>query len=73
MKEKKLPPFEKARRNVEKFVESAELIHTLLGLIPVMESVEEIPEEEREVVLGIVDKTLMVLSRNIERGGQEWN
>jgi len=73
MEERKLLPFEKAQYNIRKFVESAELIHTLLGLIPVMESVETIPEEEREVVLDIVNKTLAVLSKNIEEGGQEWN
>ena len=73
MEERDLLPFEKARLNIKKFVESAELIHTLLGLIPVMEELKQIPEEERAVVLGIVEKTLMVLSDNIAKGGQEWN
>ena len=73
MEERKLLPFEQAQYNIKKFTETADLLHTLLGLIPVMESVKDAPEEEAEIVMGIVEKSLMILSQTIEKGGQKWN
>ena len=73
MEERKLLPFEKARYNIKKFTETADLLQTLSGLLPVLETLPTIPEEEQEVILAIVEKSLVMLSETIEKGGQEWN
>ena len=38
-----------------------------------LETLPTIPEEEQEVILAIVEKSLVMLSETIEKGGQEWN
>jgi len=73
MSEREKLPFEKAEYNIRKFVESVDMLQTLLQLFPVLESAEGLPKEEKEIIHEVIDKSLIMLSKSIARKGQKWN
>tara|TARA_R100000406_G_C3029526_1_gene102877 strand:- start:46 stop:264 length:219 start_codon:yes stop_codon:yes gene_type:complete len=66
-------PFEKAEYNIQKFTETAEMVHNLYEMKKLIEDSKNLTEEEQHGVNLIIDMAIKNLSQYMTKKGGKWN
>tara|TARA_B100000287_G_C20191965_1_gene606531 strand:- start:251 stop:484 length:234 start_codon:yes stop_codon:yes gene_type:complete len=73
LNKKELTPFEKAKINIKKFAENANIMESTRMLVLAASKIEHMSESEKEVFEKLFQTTLEDLSSFMEESGFEWN